>query len=141
MVAHAEISDELLGAYSRGSVGDLLAELVALPKLLSNDLDKVVGVLALVFGTMIALGGAGGASVFGVGGAIAGRIILIVGLLILGVAVGLWNQRLWALVLAILVLPLLWGGGVRRGFVGRPDHRRAPARVPRGGRTAFRLMG
>jgi hypothetical protein len=32
-----------------------------------------------------------------------GVILLIVGLIILGVALGLWHQRLWALVLAIIV--------------------------------------
>ncbi len=31
-----------------------------------------------------------------------GIVILIIGLIILGVAVGLWDQRLWALVLAII---------------------------------------
>ncbi len=43
---------------------------------------------------------------FGVGGALAGVIILIIGLIVLGVAVGLWGQRMWALVLAIIVLLL-----------------------------------
>ncbi|MGI0130784.1 MAG: hypothetical protein ACREDE_10845 [Thermoplasmata archaeon] len=38
------------------------------------------------------------------GGTVAGLITLIVGLVILAVASGLWAQELWALVLAILVL-------------------------------------
>ena len=68
----------------------------------------VVGLL-LLFGTAIALGG-GTAGVFGFGGAIGGLIVLIIGLVILAVAVGLWNQELWALVLAIIVL-LFYGVG------------------------------
>jgi len=69
----------------------------------------VVGLLLLLFGTAIALGG-GTAGVFGFGGAIGGLIVLIIGLVILAVAVGLWNQELWALVLAIIVL-LFYGVG------------------------------
>ncbi|HEV2449408.1 MAG TPA: hypothetical protein VGU43_03230 [Thermoplasmata archaeon] len=60
------------------------------------------GLLILVFG--IALAGSSGATVFGLGGALGGLIVLVIGLVILAVAVGLWNQELWALVLAILVL-------------------------------------
>jgi hypothetical protein len=64
----------------------------------------VVGLLLLVFGTHLVLGGVGAVQVFGLSGAIGGLIVLIIGLIILAVAVGLWNQELWALVLAILVL-------------------------------------
>jgi uncharacterized membrane protein len=42
--------------------------------------------------------------VFGTGGAIAGLIVLIIGAIILAVATGLWDQELWALALAIIVL-------------------------------------
>jgi hypothetical protein len=63
----------------------------------------VAGVLLLVFGTSIALG-SGSITVFGTGGAIAGLILLIVGAIILAVATGLWDQELWALALAIIVL-------------------------------------
>jgi hypothetical protein len=47
-------------------------------------------------------------TVFGTAGAVAGIIIAIIGIVILGVAVGLWNQELWALVIAIIVL-LVYG--------------------------------
>jgi hypothetical protein len=63
----------------------------------------IVGLLLLLFGTAVAVGG-GSVGVFGLGGAIGGLIILILGLIFLAVAFGLWNQELWALVLAILVL-------------------------------------
>jgi hypothetical protein len=44
---------------------------------------------------------------FGAYGAlVVGAILLIIGLIILGVALGLWHQRLWALVLAIIVFGL-----------------------------------
>jgi|HubBroStandDraft_1064217.scaffolds.fasta_scaffold81731_3 hypothetical protein len=63
----------------------------------------VVGALLLVFGTSVALG-SGTVTVFGTGGTIAGLITLIIGAVILGVAVGLWDQELWALALAIIAL-------------------------------------
>jgi len=63
----------------------------------------LVGVLLLVFGTAVTLGG-GSVAVFGTGGAIAGLIITIIGVIILAVASGLWNQELWALALAVIVL-------------------------------------
>lgn len=63
----------------------------------------VVGLLLLVFGTALAFG-AGTVTVFGTGGAVAGLIIFVIGLVILVVATGLWDQELWALALAILVL-------------------------------------
>jgi amino acid transporter len=37
---------------------------------------------------------------------VVGVILLIIGLIVLGVALGLWHQRLWALVLAIIVFGL-----------------------------------
>jgi hypothetical protein len=64
----------------------------------------VGGLLLLVSAAGYALGGVWVTGVFGTTGTIAGIIISIIGLVILGVAVGLWNQELWALVLAILVL-------------------------------------
>jgi hypothetical protein len=63
----------------------------------------VLGVLIL-FGTAAALAGFGVTSAFGMTGTIGGLIVLVIGVIILAVAVGLWNQELWALVLAILVL-------------------------------------
>jgi hypothetical protein len=52
----------------------------------------------------------------------AGLIVLIIGLIILGTAVGLWHLRVWALVLALLVLVIqlvsygLAGAFVNLGF-------------------------
>jgi hypothetical protein len=63
----------------------------------------LAGILLLVFGTAFVLGG-GSLTVFGYTGAVAGLIILILGIVILAVASGLWNQELWALALAIIVL-------------------------------------
>ena len=48
----------------------------------------------------------GGTQAFGFTGAVAGLIIAIMGLIVLGVAVGLWHLRLWALALAVIVLLL-----------------------------------
>src|SRR5579863_3287205 len=49
---------------------------------------------------------------FGTVGVVAGILLFIFGLILLGVAVGLWHQRLWALVLTIIVLILLIIGNV-----------------------------
>ncbi|MGD0588795.1 MAG: hypothetical protein ABSA63_08410 [Thermoplasmata archaeon] len=68
----------------------------------------VLGLLLLLGAAGVAFGGLGLVSVFGTTGTIAGAIVLIIGVIILGVAVGLWNQEMWALVLAILVL-LVYG--------------------------------
>ncbi|MGP8110030.1 MAG: hypothetical protein ACLQD9_04905 [Thermoplasmata archaeon] len=62
------------------------------------------GLLLLISAAGYAVAGIGVTGVFGTTGTIAGIIVAIIGLVILGVAVGLWNQELWALVLAILVL-------------------------------------
>jgi hypothetical protein len=62
------------------------------------------GLLLLLTVAGVSLGGLGVTSVFGATGIVAAIIIVIIGLVILGTAVGLWNQELWALVLAILVL-------------------------------------
>lgn len=43
---------------------------------------------------------------FGLTGLLAGVITLVIGLIILGLAVGLWHLRMWALVLTILFLIL-----------------------------------
>jgi hypothetical protein len=67
----------------------------------------VAGVLLLVFGTSLVLG-PGSLTVFGTGGTIAGLVLTLLGAIILAVASGLWDQQLWALALAILVL-LLYG--------------------------------
>jgi hypothetical protein len=73
----------------------------------------IVGFFVFIVGLLVvfAVGGAGllahsaGLSyIVGFGG---GLVLAIAGLIILGVAVGLWHQRLWALVLAILVVGFL----------------------------------
>jgi hypothetical protein len=64
-----------------------------------------LGLIVLIAGVGIGL--AGGATVFGVSGLLAGLIILIIGGIILAVAFGLWDQELWALALAIIVLGIL----------------------------------
>ena len=64
----------------------------------------VVGILLLVG---FAIGTAGGFAVFGTG--LEGVVILIiVSIVVLAVAFGLWNLELWALVLAIIVVGALW---------------------------------
>jgi hypothetical protein len=63
----------------------------------------LAGVLLLVFGTGLAVG-AGTLTIFGSSGTIAGLVLLLVGVLTLAVASGLWDQELWALALAVLVL-------------------------------------
>ncbi len=78
----------------------------------------ILAILIGIFGFFVFLGGllavllgvsiAGYSTVFGLSGILAGVVILILGLVILAVAVGLWNQELWALALAVLVL-LVYG--------------------------------
>lgn len=75
----------------------------------------IVAVLLGIYGVLVTIGGIlilasvtalsflGVSSPFGGVGVIAGVIVLIIGLIILGVALGLWHLRLWALVLALLV--------------------------------------
>lgn len=46
-----------------------------------------------------------------------GIILLIIGLIILGVALGLWHQRMWALVLAILVFGAVFVSDVLAGAI------------------------
>jgi hypothetical protein len=64
----------------------------------------LLGLAFLFVAAGASLGGIGIASVFGFTGTVAGIIIAVIGLVILATAVGLWNQELWALVLAALVL-------------------------------------
>ena len=71
----------------------------------------IVGFVVLIIGILLlAVGGAGAFThafsleVLGFGG---GIVLTIFGLILLGVALGLWHQRMWALVLSILVVGLL----------------------------------
>lgn len=66
----------------------------------------VTGLVVVLLG--VGAGIAGGSSVFGLTGTIAGLVILALGGVILAVAAGLWDQQLWALALAVIVL-LLYG--------------------------------
>lgn len=69
------------------------------------------------------LGAANPFHVFGVGGVVGGLIVLIIGLIILGLAVGLWHLRMWALVLTLLfliveiILDALAGAYITFGFI------------------------
>lgn len=67
------------------------------------------GLLTLLGGLLLLVGVAAGALpsiplLFGVGGLTAGAIFFIIGLVLLAVAYGLWDLRMWALALAVLVL-------------------------------------
>lgn len=72
----------------------------------------IYGFLEFLVGLLIAVGSAalsslGGSSAFhvlGTSGVLAGAIIAIIGLIVLGLAVGLWHLRMWALVLTLLFL-------------------------------------
>jgi hypothetical protein len=84
----------------------------------------VIGLLIVAGVSIHAFTGLGVSGAFGpTTGLIAGVIILVVGLIVLGVAVGLWRLHVWALVLAILVLLLemvvygLAGDFVSFGFI------------------------
>ena len=72
----------------------------------------IYGFFVFLLGLLVAvassfLGSLGGNNLpytFGETGVIAGIIIAIIGLIILGLAVGLWHLRMWALVLTLLFL-------------------------------------
>jgi len=69
----------------------------------------ILGAFVLAVGLIVALLGvgtgiAGGAAVPGLSGAIAGLVLMLLGGAMLGVAVGLWDQELWALAVAVIVL-------------------------------------
>ncbi len=83
----------------------------------------VFGFLLLVSGALLLVGAHGVAllglprTLFGLGGPIAGFLALIVGLILLGLALGLWNLRMWAYVLALVfvifeLISFGLGGGV-----------------------------
>ncbi len=76
----------------------------------------ILAVLVGIYGILVILGGLFvlvGAAVSpfvslpahfaGAGGVVLGVIVFIIGLIILGVALGLWHLRMWALVLALIV--------------------------------------
>lgn len=81
----------------------ILAVLIGIYGFVVFLLGLLVAVGSGVFG---ALGGGNLLGGLGVGGVIGGVIILIIGLIILGLAVGLWHLRMWAQVLTILFLIL-----------------------------------
>lgn len=77
----------------------------------------LVGVLLLAGLTAAHFLGVG-SSFAGIGGLTFSAIVLIVGLIILGLALGLWHLRLWALVLTLLfVLFELVNFGLAGAFV------------------------
>jgi hypothetical protein len=81
--------------------------------------------LLLAVGTSLTsyLGGASPLHALGVSGVVAGLIFVVIGLIILGLAVGLWHLRMWALVLTVLFLVLeiildgLAGAYISLGFI------------------------
>jgi uncharacterized membrane protein len=83
-------------------------------------LTGLVGALILIVGVVILLvallviASAGWAVSFGTG-VIAGLVTLLIGAIVLAVATGLWDQELWAFVLAVIVT----GAGVL-WFIARP---------------------
>jgi hypothetical protein len=64
----------------------------------------LVGILLLIFG---AAGLFAGLAFFGAG-LVGGIILIILSLIVLAIASGLWNLELWALVLSIIVVGALW---------------------------------
>lgn len=70
----------------------------------------IVGFLLIIGGILLAAVGISLGLSFAAfssyGTLVVGAILLIIGLIILGVALGLWHRRLWALVLAIIVFGL-----------------------------------
>ncbi len=67
----------------------------------------LIGLLLAVGSSVFAaFGGSNPFHTFGYSGVVGGLIVLIIGLIILGLAVGLWHLRMWALVLTILFLIL-----------------------------------
>lgn len=84
----------------------------------------LIGLLIAVGSSLSStLGGATPLHSLGATGVLAGLIVLVIGLIILGLAVGLWHLRMWALVLTILflivvvVLDGLAGAFVSFGFI------------------------
>ncbi len=72
----------------------------------------IYGFVEFLLGLFLAVGSTiglkyGGGNLFGhfgYSGVVGGVIVLVVGLIILGLAVGLWHLRLWALVLTVIFL-------------------------------------
>jgi hypothetical protein len=83
---------------SRPILVSILAVLIGLYGFILFLLGLLVAVGSTVFSSF------GGNTLFGYSGVLGGIIILVVGLIILGLAVGLWHLRLWALVLTLLFL-------------------------------------
>ncbi len=83
-------------------------------------LTGIAGAFVLIAGFVVVLvalygvASVGATSIFG-SGLVAGLIALVIGAIVLAVASGLWDQELWAFVLAILAT----GAGVL-WFIGRP---------------------
>ena len=79
----------------------------------------IVGFLYLLVGALLLLhvAAVGGFASFG-GGTLGSLIVLILGLVLLVVARGLWDLELWALALAVLILVLLLAANLYRLLVG-----------------------
>ena len=71
----------------------------------------IVGFIVLIAAILILVGATVGyLSGFAIAGAglVGGLVVLVIAVVILAVAFGLWDQELWALVLAIIVVGFLW---------------------------------
>ena len=86
------------------------------------------GFILFLVGLLVAVGSTvfssfGGRTLFGYSGVVGGLLILVVGLIILGLAVGLWHLRAWALILTLLFLVFemviygLQGAFISFGFI------------------------
>jgi hypothetical protein len=73
----------------------------------------LVGVLLIVY---LSAGALSGFVVYGAS-LVGGLVLLILSLVMLAVAYGLWNQELWALVLSIIVVGFLWLSDVVAGRI------------------------
>lgn len=67
-------------------------------------IEFLLGLFILVGATIFSGLGSTSFSSLGLTGVAAGAVVTIIGLIILGVAVGLWHLRMWALVLMLIFL-------------------------------------
>jgi len=88
----------------------------------------LAGIIWIIAGALVLAGSAvpslvAGHQLFGLSGVIAGAVILIIGLIVLGLALGLWHLRAWALVLTLIFMVFemvsyaLAGAYVSFGFI------------------------
>ncbi len=110
-----------MGAYATGAPRLPLG--VAVLAVLSGIFGAIVlvGGLVIVLAALFLSGSVGWTAMWG-SGLVAGLVALIIGVFILAVATGLWDQELWAFALAVIASgfgvlwfiarPLVGGGGL-----------------------------